>query len=464
MLMFSNSTWAGTNSTIINPSLPVLSPLYLDINLVSANVSVENNYIYIPASENKFRRFFNNSYLNGNEGASTFEKFYFDYYTPETKSGFINVRVTGPSASLILGRNAFGFHTAVRSITSVQDIPGPLAKFLYEGMYWPEQHNIRYLHENKMSIANLSWAEIGFNYSHIFRIRNKDIWSGGFTLRKLSGYGGAVIFSDHIDYMMQGSDTLVIYDIDAEGGYSLPLDYNSNLFDKDEYSRGDGFGMDIGITFEKKKSPPGWVNRFSKPCTQHFTPYKYRIGLSLLDIGRITFKENARSFRVDDGSLFWPGLRGINNTTVSAMEDSISTHFFGNHDDLVTGDRFSMDLPAVLSSQIDYNLNGNWYATSVVIVPISDKRTSLRPPEIIGGLRVETRDVTFGINASVLDWSAFRLGFFGRYEWFFVGTDNILSFLQVKDYTGTDIFAGLKISLNKGRCTFNNTACPGLLW
>ena len=57
MLGIMNSTYSGINGAIINPALPVSSPYYLDINIVSANLFIENNYIYLAKNEYRFKRF-----------------------------------------------------------------------------------------------------------------------------------------------------------------------------------------------------------------------------------------------------------------------------------------------------------------------------------------------------------------------------------------------------------------------
>lgn len=451
MMGITGSKYSGIHSALINPSLPVLSPYYFDLNILTAHLSVENNYLYMAKDEYQFRRF-----LKSNPQYPTHPpdgKFYYDYYTPPDKKGYVAARLMGPSAAIMAGRHAYGIYWDVRSATSVKNIPLNLAKFFYEGLTYPPQYDIRYVHEESMSVANLEWAELALNYSYILQNRNLEVWSAGITLKRLMGYAGAYAQADHLDYMVPEHDTLIVYSATGIGGMSLPLDYQTDEFLMSPLFRGNGFGLDIGFTYEKKLRSSGNAEHFRKFCSQYYVPYHYRLGIALIDIGSIRFKQNALKFKVEDGSLFWPGISDVEYTTMNTVVSNVSNHFFGNPTELIIDDQFGIFLPMAVSIHGDYNFSGRWFASGHAVLPVRIQTTQVNRPALLAvSGRYETRHLSACATASLFDWTRMHLGVYGRFRGFFIGTEKISAFFHLSDFTGIDIYAGLKLSLQKGVC------------
>ena len=456
MLGIMSSKYSGINGAVINPSLPVLSPFFLDINLVSAGLFTENNYLYLAREEYMFSRF-----LESNPNFPTHppdNKFYYDYYTSSDKRGFFVARVMGPSVALISGRNAFGFYTSARTTFSAQNIPMQLAKFFFEGLAFPPQYDTRFIHDQKMSAAGLAWGEAAFNYSRVFQDRGYDFLAAGITVKRLFGNAGGYWHSTLMDYMVPHRDTLIIYNTNTEGGFSIPLDYTTNEFLTSPLFRGTGIGFDIGMTFERKRVLQNNSRNFRKLCSQVYVPYQFRIGISLLDIGSIKFTENAMKLDVENGSLFWPGIHSTDYSNVNQLMSNISNRFFGNPTQLITDNEVVIGLPTALSIQADVNIQSNFYGNATVVYPVKMMKNSVVRPMLIAlGPRYETRNIGFGVIASVHDWNRFHLGINGRIRGFFFGTEKIGSFFRFSDFTGIDFYGGLKISFMKGHCRNNRS-------
>lgn len=483
MQAITQSKYSGIHSALLNPSLPVLSPLYFDLNLVSANVFVQNNYIYIFSEEDKLGRIMGKDIQSALPG----EKFYSDYYTPSDKYGQVNVSIMGPSAAVMAGRHAFGIMTGVRSVTSLRNIPYTLAKFFYEGLYFPPQYDMTFDYPEKITFGSLHWGELGFNYSAVIVDNYDNVVTAGLTAKRLMGYSGTYVTMEHLSYRVPNHDTLIVYNADMEAGLSIPLNYTDNSFMSSSLTHGSGMGLDIGITWERKAPNGASSDHFSKLCAQKYTPYLYRAGVSITDVGSIRFNENAMQLRVDNGSLFWPGISGTQFTNINDMAGELSNRFFGNPQTMRVGDEFRMKLPAMAnlhadvnltaiiagrtSSSLSYNLHkqkggmftarGEWFVSGIAMLPVVTKSsTVVRPSLISAGVRYETRHMQAGINASVSGFDTFLLGANMRIGYFFLGTDNLVSFMKLKDYTGTNLYAGLKFNLSKGRCRDNGSKCP----
>jgi len=480
MQSVTNSKYSGIYGSILNPSLPVLSPLYFDLNLASSNLYVQNNYIFIFPKEKKLSRLFNN------EGIDLNEKFYKDYYTPGDKFGHVNLRVTGPSAMVAAGRHAFGITTAVRSVISINNIPYTLAKFFYEGLYFPEQYDTDFDYPEEINFGSLHWGETGLNYSAIVLNRYDNTLSAGISLKYLIGYAGTYVDIGHLSYRVPNYDTLIIHDADAEMGLSAPIDFNTNAYLTD-LNRGKGTGLDVGITWERK-APNGDDNRhFGKLCGQSYTPYLFRVGISLTDLGKIRFTENAMKLRVNDGQLFWPGISGTQYSSINGMTAELSQRMLGDPDRLRVDDEFTMHLPAMLnlhgdlnitaitrgrnSSSLSYNLNrqkpllghGEWFASGLLMLPVtSDRMGVVKPSLVSAGLRYEARLFQASFNMSLSGWDRFMVGAGLRLGYFFIGTDDLVSFMKLRDYTGTNLYAGIRFNLAKGRCRDSGMKCPDI--
>lgn len=447
MLGITNSKYNATHSAILNPALPVLSPYYLDINFVTVHAFVQNNYIYINKEEDKFNRF-----LKG-EVSDPDSRYYKDYYTSTLKHGYINFRLLGPSFTIIAGNNAFGLSFSARSVTSVRNFSKPVAKFFFEGLYFPPQYDIRYDKREKMTFASMGWGEIALNFSRIIQNRGLDMWSVGTSFKLLPSYAGAYAFSNHVDFEVPNYDTLIVYEVDAEAGLSLPFNYDNDEFQKSPLFRGFGAGIDIGVVYLRKKVTGKSDLDIRRLCAQNYHPYLWRIGFSLLDIGSVHFKGNAKKLSVTDGEFFWPGINTLQYTSINGMISELSNRFYNDPDELVTDDEFNISLPAAVSLNGDYNITTNWFASSVIFLPLKLSHAAVvRSSLFSGGIRYENRHFQIGTIVSLDDKNVIHVGLNSRIGNFFIGSENVLSFLKISDFTGTDLYAGIKLSFFKGKC------------
>lgn len=451
MLGVVNSSRAGITGTMINPAVTVTSPFYVDINIFALDVFVENNFIYIAKDEYRFKRFLSKNPDFPTHGVDN-NLIVYDYYNSKDKKGYANVRLLGPSFSITKGRHSFGLITGARAVMSTRGIPYEMAKFGIEKLEYPPQYDINYVDERNVSNAELAWAEVGVNYSYIIKQQGLDYWAAGATVKFLRGFAGGYVNVDNIDYVVLDRDTLIVHNVNAEAGYSMPLNYQTNEFDSSPLFRGKGVGLDIGVIYEKKKR---YVRNesVSKLCSQSYIPYEYKIGLSLLDVGRIKFKENAEKLLFNDASTYWPGITYVNYTTLRDLTDTLSQQFYGNNSDLVHVEPIKIALPTALSLQIDYNYLNNWFINGTIVHPLQFSKTGIKRPVLFGLTpRYESRFFEASLPLTLYDWTKPRIGLSFRFLGFFIGTEKLSGYFHFTDFTGIDFYAGLKISLYKGDC------------
>jgi len=437
MLGIVNSSRSGISGTMINPAVSVTSPFYIDINIFTIDFFAENNYIYMAKEEYRFKRFLMKDPQFPTHGVDN-NLIVYDYYNKKDKKAYGSVRVMGPSFSVTKGRHSLGFVTGARAVISAKNVPYDIAKFSFEKLEYPPQYDINYVDNRNIYNAEIAWAEVGFNYSYVFKQQGLDYWAAGATLKLLRGYAGAYFNTENVDYVILDRDTLIVRNVNAQAGYSFPVNYETGEFSKDPLFLGKGTGVDLGIIYERKKR---YVrdDRVTKLCAQNYVPYQYKIGVSLLDIGRIKFKQNAEKLVFNEASTYWPGITFYNFTTIRDLTDTLSKQFYGNTTQLIQGNEIKVALPTAISIQADWNYAGNWYVNG----------TLLYPP------RYETTMFEASIPVTLYDWTKPRIGISARYRGFFIGTEKISGFFHYKDFTGIDFYAGLKLSLRKGNCRKN---------
>lgn len=455
MLGIVNSSYAGITGSVINPAVTVTSPYYIDINLITGDFFAANNYIYIAKEDYRFSRFFSKNPDFPTHGTDN-TMIVYDYYNTKDKKAFASNRIMGPSFAVTVGRHSFGIVTGARAVMSTKNVPYDIAKFAFERREFPQQYGINYNDKQKIYNAELAWAEIGINYSYVLKQSGSDYWAAGITVKDLMGHSGGYIYSTNIDYIVPDQDSLIINNIKGEAGYSLPLDYETNDYIKDPLFRGKGLGFDIGVIYQKKKQDVQEQN-INKLCDQNYIPYIYKIGVSLLDIGRVRFTQNAEKLVFDNVSADLSNMTYSQYTSINDLTELLSNEFYGNPSELIKDNEIKIALPTALSVQADVNFHKNWFVNGTFVYPLHFTKSGLIRPVIIAVTpRYETALFDISMPVSLFDWTEPRIGLSARFLWFFVGTEKLSGFFHYKDFTGLDFYFGAKISLRKGHCRNNN--------
>ncbi len=438
-----NGNYAGINSTMINPSSMMHSKLYMDINIATADVFFENNAFYIHREDYKPL-----SFLKVDADFPEYGKddLPFDYYrNTQRKNMHLSIRALGPSFSIAQRDQAFGFQIAFRTVVSARDIPYEIIPFSYEGLDYVPQHNINY-NDDIMLISSLSWTEIGMSYARTVSRQGPNHLTAGITIKKLLGYAGAYLDLENIDYIVNNDSTLNIRNIRGELGYSTASMPAGQMIN------GKGFGIDVGITYERK-SKYSQSRRSKKLCKQPYEDYVYRIGVSLLDMGRIRFRSPAARHDYNDVGAFWEHIDTVNFRNVEQFTQMISGVLYGDPNASLSSNRINMVLPSALSLQFDFHFRKQWYVNLTTVLPVKTGKAYIyRPAQLAITPRYESRTIEINMPVSLYDMRRPRVGLSTRFWFFTIGTDNLLGFFNVTDFTGFDLYVSLKFNFLKGRC------------
>ncbi len=452
------SNFSGSNGAILNPSSIVNSKLYLDINLVTLDAFFENDYAYIHKEDYSLFKF-----LNKDPQFPEYppDDLPFDHFTGKAnKYVYAMELVKGPSAMLSIGRHAFAVHTGARVLTSLNRVPYHILNFGYYGLDYTPQHNIEY-HNQNFGAAALTLGEIGATYAFAFRRFSNEDWSLGITAKYLFSIGGSYLDAKDVRYMVINDTTIDIKNLNAEVGFSIPLDYDNNDFpDGSGWIKGSGIGFDIGVTYQNKILSYQ-KKRFSKLCRQKYIDYTFKVGASILDLGFVNFKSNTQTHAFEDVSEYWIGIDTLSYYNVNQLARTLSEVFYGDPQASYRDSKAKIFLPTAISIQGDYKVHKNWYAGGVFIHPLVIGKSFIhRPPQIALIPRYESPQFEFSLPLSLYYWKYPRVGAALRYHFLSIGTDDLLGLAGLTNFTGMDFYMSVKFNFRKGKCGRYNRNIP----
>src|SRR5688572_12530782 len=295
MFGISNSNFAGNMGMGLNPSLFVGSPYRHEFNIISGDLFIDNDFVYLQKRSSAIVKSINGEVIP--------EERVKNYTITTPKNVYGNVFLRGPSFIQNKEKFSWGIHTALRSNISATNVPFHLAKFIKEGFDYTPQHDISFLSVPFRS-ATMAWGELGGTYGKkLYEKRDKSYLAGAITVKFLMGFDAFYVNLSKFDYNVPNSDTLIVTSATGEYGHSL-ADGDKTL-EKPFRLRGFGGGADIGITYYRGKV------HGSGDCNQSAEirkKYKYRVGVSIIDIGFIRYSKQAKVFSFENENAVWPGI------------------------------------------------------------------------------------------------------------------------------------------------------------
>jgi len=454
MLGATLGNYSGVNGIQLNPGSMAGSKPYLDINLLSLDVFVQNNFLYMDKNEYHLTSFFK----SGVEFPSHLEQYgtefrnFYTYSNKNVRDVYAQLRINGPGAMLLYGNHAFALTTGIRSLFSAKHVPNEIANFTYLGLNYIPQQNINYKDNRPFKMGELTWAEVGISYAYTFRARNLEKITAGITIRRLFGYSGLYIKGKRVDYIVPNDSTISVHNFNGQVGYSLPIDYDKNGLWNNQLFTGGGFSGDIGITYTRLSGVYS-EDYFTTLCSQQYNDYLYRLGVALIDVGAIRFNTHAEKYSIDDRSSYWDDVDIFHFTSIHQLMDTMSYKFYGNNKASYRGNSFYMWLPSALSIQFDYHYSMNWYINASLIYGFDLSPASVsRPAEIAITPRYESRGFEANLPVSLYDWNKLRIGLSLRYYYLTIGTEKLGEFFRISNFTGLDLYVALHFFIDKGDC------------
>lgn len=451
MLGASLGNYNGLNGSLLNPSVMTNSRNYAEVNFLTADFFANNTAFYIPYSDISLTGMFRPDYefpVYGKKNNS-----FNIYENRNLKSAVQNTRILGPSVMYQYGKHAFALTTGVRYMVTSNNIPWEIPVFAFESLDYEPLQNVNF-NDYNIDAVTQAWMEVGLSYAYVLYDYMEDHISVGASIRSVWGYSGIYGEVNNMNYIVANDSTINIKNLNGQAAFALPLNYSTaDELVNDPFFKGSGIGIDIGATYTRKRYVDR--NRWEKPCEQRFEDYIYKIGFSILDIGRVKYKHNAQVHDYNDVSQYWINFDTISYTNVNQVVSEISDVFYGDPTASYAGDQFNIGLPMAVSLQFDYHLKHyeKFYVGAFWIQPIRFNMHTLRRPAQISVVpRYETKQLEFSLPITLFEYVYPRIGLAARFSFFTIGTERLGTYLGIGDLNGLDLYFSFKLNFGKGTC------------
>ena len=398
------------NGQFINPSNIVDAKPWLDINIIGASGFAYNNMFYYPHT------------TLWNFDAFKEEPLFKD--NVNKINGYLNGLVLGPSASLVVERQSFSLYSAVRTVGNVFNVPAVLGKMITtEGL---NSNDTGYYDVKNARIKSMTWGEIGFTYGRIIETTGTKMITGAISVKRLFGFQNSTVIVKEGQLHVVTPDSAVLFSDDGTYSYAEPAT-----------NAGKGWGISLGATYKKMKEDVGQYYPHSTKSRCNLIDYKYKIGVSLIDLGYINYRNDAYFGDLDQ-------ITSID--TVDSGDDILDEAKRS-----ATGNRYTAPLPAAISVQGDYNYNDKIFFNASIIqrIPFIKSYGAERENLLTISGRYETKYIGVGLPISIVNYEKVIVGLAFRLANLTIGTDHLIPLIFKQDIYTASIYFNLKITLYK---------------
>jgi Family of unknown function (DUF5723) len=428
----SPSNYTPTLSVFTNPSSMVDSKTWLDIHIIGAGAYAMNNLAYVENSGivpliRQRERQFDNSSVKFDRNRNNYKVY---------NRNFVNVL----SGVWSQGDHAAGLFFNARSYTMVRGISNDLIGIIDSSLVGNPVAKNQPFDFSNIYMSSVNFGEIQLSYGYTFYKKRRDMLMGGISIKKFIPIAGAGLQVNELRFNL-ASDTSFNYlfaNMDA-----MFVQQSANFF------KG-GMGLDLGVTYQKMEADCRSYYPNTKKMGCRTLNYKYKVGLSILDIGSVKFNEDdvqSQGVRINLPNLYYTNYTDVDTDTIFQAIQTLDTIL--SDEDIKNVNK--VHLPTALSVQFDYNVwNSKLYAFGSLMqgLPISQKKFGLRRANsIVIGARFESRIFDFAIPISLYDYTTPQIGLSMRIYCLTIGTDKLLSLFGNTDLYGGDIYAHLKIPI-----------------
>lgn len=460
-LGLSNGNYAGVNGVFLNPSSIADSRYGFHLNLLGGQTSLTNNYYKYDSPYSLPR-------LALNGFADPFDlrpEYYVENVNPRPKLFDLRFEARLPSFMLKLSpRHSIAFTNRMRaSFEAVNITPFLASDFRTNNLTLASLLS----NGSLLRINSNAFRETGLTYAREIWTQTGHYVKGGLTIKYLQGIYSSSLYSDNLQTQItaaNGEPVLRLVDANIGYHYTRPAGYpelekwtDAALW---RNTTGRGLGLDIGFTYEYR--PAADQYRYTMDgedlLDNRKNKYKYRIGISLLDVGGIRYNTDytdttaAGAYRIRRQNADIPQQQ----LTGASLENYYPILNRGL--DVQAADRqdgFRAKLPTALHLNVDYKIREKLYVNAAWIQSLRTRNAiGMRHNSLIAITpRFETKHFEFSLPLALINnhqqatfGAMMRVGSF-----FFIGSDNLSGLLNVGRPFGADVYAGVTIGALKGK-------------
>jgi hypothetical protein len=442
----SHSNTCGIYATLVNPASAAGGIDKLNVNLAGFGVTAHNNVL---RSDLRFSMMELASFKAPRRDQSEFRSPYVT--SPRRRIWRPNLFVN-PDAVQFAARFSISKKWSVFSFIRERTF-GNLSNLDYNAISFLSQNDEPYPDKDltlKLDGSFLSYQEIGFGSAFEIYDKREHYWKIGGKYKKLNG---RAIYALN---MPQFKSSIL------ENGFRIQSKVNiietslkfltqdpKEVILRPDIGRGNAF--DIGIVYEHRPRSKKSTFRKNNPRlkssqfnARDLLKYDYRVSLSVLDIGGLSFNSSAvtqTTYTLDVGQTVEDYLESEYTSIFELLEDSINKQQERQY--------FRVSLPATLNLMYDQSLEKGYFISLQYVQRLSRKNqmSTYIPSHVLVQLRKEAKRCTFGLPILLMPATrTYILGANLKAGPFFIGTNNISTILFRKFYNPS-FYAGIQFSL-----------------
>ncbi|SFD50915.1 hypothetical protein SAMN05518672_102234 [Chitinophaga sp. CF118] len=451
---YSNSNYAGIHGVPSNPASAAATHYKWDVNIGGVNAYIGNTYVRAPRSV----------ILHPPDSASQLKRnrdYFLDTAATGKQFAWGNVDVMMPSVLYSIDEfRSIAFTWRVRANANGGNVTTDVANFF--GLDFPNPNLVGKNYD--MELANGSfhwWNEFGFTYASVIKDDGEHRLKGGVTLKLLSGIAAGYAQVEGASFVMRSRTDADITRGTLKAAYSEGI----NNWEKPTMSNykmfGNlGFGMDLGFVYEWREEMDGLQGYDNDQWNPEADDYKMRLGISITDLGGITYKKNPNSKDLD---LRTTGIdpRDIEKNKGEGWQQyyrRVSNYFTP----IASSDKFTMNTPAALNIMFDYNVDGRIFVNAKSVMALTSGKSDPSKTYAMTQLQVTPRidGQHFGayLPLEINAHGQFDAGVGFRAGPLVIGSSTLLSNLFQKNKNRMDGFIALRIvPINFGK---TKLGCP----
>lgn len=463
LLGLTGSNYSGTHGIFMNPSSIANSRMGFYLDLVSVQAGATNNYLKGPLGFGAFSELSKESLVRNNSGSSK----------------FVNVQGQAQAFSFMFKMSpvhSVALTNRVRYGISGNNISPELANVLWEGGDLEDMTDKTY-QNMRFNINADAYKETGLTYARVIKNSPDYVLKGGITINRIHGITSAHIASKDLNFSTykqtnEVGDPELILDIqklNMQYAYVKSEAYEDaidNIGAGTVFGKGlpgKGWGVNLGATFEKPeaqrqakegkklidslravhKKDVAKVNAGSGSKMEN--AYKYRLGVSLMDIGGIRYKgDYAQRYDVSrtNKQISVDSLGGSTDDMISVINNGLGVT------EAEAKNQFTAGLPTALQVNFDYHLKGKLYVNAVWVQNLRGKYAfGMRQASLLAVTpRLEMRWFEIALPVALMgNYRNLTIGTHVKAGIFHFGSDNLAGLMGMGKTYGLDVYTGVHI-------------------
>jgi outer membrane protein OmpA-like peptidoglycan-associated protein len=418
--------YSGVSGVLLNPGNLAGSKYKVNVNIISFSTLSGNN-AYELDKKNLFTLKF--SHLSEGYG-------YYKASNTNYKYAYTNTDIVGPSAMFTIDkRDAIGITTRVRNVGDIFNLSDPLFRLM--GNPDASFYNTNIVNRS-LQFKTMSFAELGLSLGRVLVQSDKYRLKAGITGKYISGIEYASISTGQMNMNIDPTNKITSFTGGVDVRYSSNLENlgsGASIQDALTKHNGNGWGLDLGLVYEYK------------PIED---PYKLRLGISLTDIGSVSFTNSP------NGQSYMGALTGHNTTElIKADSENVNQYFTRLQDSGLivakgASSKIKANLPTALHLNADYHVYKKIFVNADILFNTVANTNQVTPNYITTATitpRLEKKwfsvysPVSYNVQGQ-LNWGAgVRVGPL------FVGSGSVMSNLIKNRIQHADVHIGLTVPI-----------------